>query len=89
MNQLEYSLCLEKTSKIVNTRESNAYLANEGFLKGLVRYIYSNPSQGGLISPGLKADTMAAIIGAVLLDSGDSFSILKKVVGTMGLSWPE
>lgn len=53
----------------VGTKGGNANLASEGRAHGIDAFINKNPSQGSQISPGLMAQTVEAILGAVWLDS--------------------
>jgi ribonuclease-3 len=78
-----------RTNNVVSTRASNAYLAEQGFLRGLDNYVYNNPSQGNFVSDGLMATTMEAILGAVFLESDGNISVFQNVMVFLGLSWPE
>ncbi|OOO05960.1 ribonuclease III [Aspergillus oryzae] len=69
-------------------KASNAFLARTGFQKGLDRYIYVNPSQGGIVSDKVMATTVEAILGAVYIDSGEDIPAVRSVVAKLGLAWP-
>jgi len=62
---------------------SNANLNRVGRLHGIDQYINKNPSQRGAVPPGLMADTVEAILGAVWLDS--DLKSVKRVMTTLGL----
>ncbi|KAL1965858.1 hypothetical protein VTN77DRAFT_4991 [Rasamsonia byssochlamydoides] len=78
-----------KINNIISTKASNAHLADQGFLRGLDKYVYTNPSQGSFVSDGVMATTMQAILGAIFLESSQDISVLQNVVAVLGLSWPE
>ncbi|KAJ0415780.1 ribonuclease III domain-containing protein [Aspergillus carlsbadensis] len=67
----------------------NANLAARGFDLGIDGYIQNNPSQRGIISDGMMATTMEAIIGAVFLDKNRELAAVEPIIAAFGLTWPE
>lgn len=80
---------LGQISHVISEKSSNAYLAQQGFSKGLAECVFANRSQGNTIYPGPMASTVEAIIGAVFNDSEEKMTIVKGVMETLGVSWPE
>ncbi|KAE8164157.1 ribonuclease III domain-containing protein [Aspergillus tamarii] len=78
----------EQINDTHSRKASNAFLARTGFQKGLDRYIYANPSQGGIVSDRVMATTVEAILGAVYIDSGENIQAVRSVAEELGLSWP-
>ncbi|KAL1967213.1 hypothetical protein VTN77DRAFT_3504 [Rasamsonia byssochlamydoides] len=74
--------------KVVSDTGSNENLANVGFQKKLDQFVYTNPSQGGVVSWRVMATTVEAILGAVFMDSAMDIHIVKQVTAVLGLSWP-
>ncbi|KAJ5961551.1 hypothetical protein N7501_006492 [Penicillium viridicatum] len=78
----------EEISKMIAQRASNAYLAKQGFIHGIDKFIVKNPSQFDIM-PKVMATTMEAIIGAVYLDCNQQIQPCVDVMTVLGLSWPE
>ncbi|PKY01684.1 putative RNAse III [Aspergillus campestris IBT 28561] len=76
-------------NKIISERSSNAYLAQQGFSNDLAECVFANQSQGSTIYPRPMASTVEAIIGAVFNDSTEELTTVKRVMETLGVSWPE
>jgi ribonuclease-3 len=76
-------------NNVVSEKSSNAYLAQRGFSNGLAECVYANRSQGNTIYPGPMASTVEAIVGAVSHDSEEKMPVVKGVMETLGVSWPE
>ncbi|KAL2827878.1 ribonuclease III domain-containing protein [Aspergillus pseudoustus] len=74
---------------IVKKLACNAHLTKRGFDLGLDAYIWNNPSQGNVISDGLMATTVEAIIGAAFLANGQALATTTPVITAFGLTWPE
>ncbi|KAL4973078.1 ribonuclease III domain-containing protein [Aspergillus desertorum] len=85
----ERGMSLERISLTISRVAGNKNLAQRGFELGIDKYIYNNPSQGSYISDKLMATTMEAIVGAYFEDQGKEFEALERVVGVLGLGWPE
>lgn len=83
------SRMLGKISEVVSSNLSNDALKRACTVNGLERYIRNNPAQGNIISAGLKATTVEAILGAVYLDSNRDTNTVKDVMSTLGLVWSE
>jgi len=66
-------------------RAADANLAIVGRAKGLDKFVLVNPSQRGLVSVGVMASTIEAIIGAVWLDTDGDLSIVQSVIMELGL----
>ena len=66
---------------------SNSHFATIGRNLGLATCINPNPSQKGAVSPGLIADTVEAIIGAVSMDA--DMQALDGVLERLGLVTPD
>ncbi|KAL3258429.1 ribonuclease III [Aspergillus welwitschiae] len=77
----------EFTSNILQTKASNANLALIGRKMGLDNVVIVNPSQAGMVSDKVMANTVEALIGAVYMDTGSVDSVLP-VLATLGLDWP-
>lgn len=73
---------------MIAQRASNAYLAKQGFIHGIDKFIVKNPSQFDIM-PKVMATTMEAIIGAVYLDCNQQIQPCADVMTALGLSWPE
>jgi ribonuclease-3 len=80
---------LGQINNVVSEKSSNAYLAQRGFSNGLAECVYANRSQGNTIYPGPMASTVEAIVGAVSHDSEEKMPVVKGVMETLGVSWPE
>ncbi|PYH91187.1 ribonuclease III [Aspergillus ellipticus CBS 707.79] len=78
-----------RISNILSEKASNAYLAQQGFSKGLAACVFNNKSQGNNIYAGPMASTLEAIVGAVFKDSNENIAAAKGVMDAMGISWPE
>ncbi|PLN81001.1 RNAse III [Aspergillus taichungensis] len=74
---------------VLSRRSANDYLAQQGFSHGLAECVFANQSQRGTIHPRPMADTVEAIVGAVFNDSGEQMTTVKRVMETLGISWPE
>ncbi|KAL4989589.1 ribonuclease III domain-containing protein [Aspergillus falconensis] len=85
----ERGMSLERISLTTSLVAGNRNLAQRGFDLGIYKYICNNPSQGTFISDKLMATTMEAIVGAYFEDQGRDFEALGRVVGALGLGWPE
>lgn len=73
---------------MIQQRASNAYLAKQGFVLGIDKFIVKNPSQFEIM-PSVMATTMEAIVGAVYLDCNQQIQPCADVMTALGLSWPE
>ena len=65
--------------------KSRGYLAALGESKGLGNHLLLNPCQGGQIMPRTMAAAVAALIGAVLLDSELDITVVKAVMIRLGI----
>ncbi|KAJ5941932.1 hypothetical protein N7516_002100 [Penicillium verrucosum] len=72
----------------IQQRASNAYLADQGFIHGIDKFIVKNPCQCKIM-PNVMATTMEAIIGAVYLDCNQQIQPCIDVMTALGLSWPQ
>ena len=79
---------LGQISNVMSGKSSNPYLAQQGFSHGLAECVFANQSQGNTIYPGPMASTVEAIIGAVFDDSDGQMTTVKRVMETLGISWP-
>ncbi|PYH69420.1 ribonuclease III domain-containing protein [Aspergillus vadensis CBS 113365] len=77
----------EFTSNILQTKASNVNLALVGRRMGLDKVVIVNPSQAGMVSDKVMANTVEALIGAVYLDS-NSVDAVRPVLAAMGLDSP-
>ncbi|OGM50308.1 RNAse III [Aspergillus bombycis] len=73
--------------RLVLVKDGYQAHATRGFQKGLDRYLYVNPSQGGAVSDKVMATTVEAILGAVYIDSGENIQAVRSVVAELGLAW--
>lgn len=64
---------------------TNSNLSKHGLAKGVDAFIRKNPSQGSRVFDNLRATTVEAIIGAVYIDSGYDFAVVRKVIVNLGL----
>ncbi|KAL4998460.1 ribonuclease III domain-containing protein [Aspergillus recurvatus] len=85
----ERDMSLERISQTISQVAANKNLAQRGFDLGINKYILNNPSQGSYISAKLMATTMEAIVGAYFEDQMREFEALERIVGVLGLGWPE
>ncbi|KAH2035403.1 hypothetical protein KXW27_003641 [Aspergillus fumigatus] len=74
-------------NQIVSSTASNPNLAQVGFKAGLESVILINPSQAS-VSPGVMAQTVEAILGAVYLDSQMDVQAVRAVMASLSLGWP-
>lgn len=74
---------------MVSSIASNDNLGRRGFELGLEKFIQGNPAQRGEVSTRTMATTLEAIIGAIFIDSGSSYSVLSDVMARLGLGWPQ
>ncbi|PLB40228.1 putative RNAse III [Aspergillus candidus] len=74
---------------VISTRSCNDYLAQQGSSKGLAECVFANHCQGNTVHRGPMASTVEAIIGAVFKDSDEKLATVKRVMETLGISWPE
>ena len=74
-------------SKTLQTKASNVNLALVGRRMGLDNLVIVNPSQAGMVSDKVMANTVEALIGAVYMDS-NSIDAVRPVLAAMGLDWP-
>lgn len=81
------SFTSEFTSKILQTKASNVNLAMVGRRMGLDKLVIVNPSQAGMVSDKVMANTVEALIGAVYMDS-NSVDAVRPVLAAMGLDGP-
>ncbi|XRM36567.1 hypothetical protein ABZX51_000064 [Aspergillus tubingensis] len=77
----------EYTSNILQTKASNVNLALVGRRMGLDKLVIVNPSQAGMVSDKVMANTVEALIGAVYMDS-NSIEAVRPVLAAMGLDLP-
>lgn len=73
-------------NQIVSSTTSNPNLAQVGFKAGLESVILINPSQAS-VSPGVMAQTVEAILGAVYLDSKMDVQAVRAVMASLSLGW--
>ncbi|GFF52847.1 hypothetical protein IFM51744_07950 [Aspergillus udagawae] len=74
-------------NQIVSSVASNSHLAQVGSKAGLENLILINPSQAS-VSPGVMAQTVEAILGAVYLDSEMDVQAVRAVMAVLSLGWP-
>ncbi|GIJ87013.1 hypothetical protein Asppvi_005912 [Aspergillus pseudoviridinutans] len=74
-------------NQIVSSVGSNPHLAQMGSNAGLENLILINPSQAS-VSPGVMAQTVEAILGAVYLDSEMDVQAVRAVMAALNLGWP-
>ncbi|GIK05201.1 hypothetical protein Aspvir_009305 [Aspergillus viridinutans] len=74
-------------NQVVSSVGSNPHLAQTGSKAGLENLILINPSQAS-VSPGVMAQTVEAILGAVYLDSGMDVQAVRAVMAILNLGWP-
>ncbi|OJI84696.1 hypothetical protein ASPTUDRAFT_532401 [Aspergillus tubingensis CBS 134.48] len=74
-------------SKTLQTKASNVNLALVGRRMGLDNLVIVNPSQAGMVSDKVMANTVEALIGAVYMDS-NSIDAVRPVLAAMGLDGP-
>ncbi|KAF7164604.1 hypothetical protein CNMCM5623_009061 [Aspergillus felis] len=74
-------------NQIVSSVGSNPHLAQMGSNAGLENLILINPSQVS-VSPGVMAQTVEAILGAVYLDSEMDVQAVRAVMAILSLGWP-
>ncbi|GFF29788.1 ribonuclease 3 [Aspergillus udagawae] len=74
-------------NQIVSSVASNPHLAQMGSKAGLENLILINPSQAS-VSPGVMAQTVEAILGAVYLDSEMDVQAVRAVMAVLSLGWP-
>ncbi|RHZ47227.1 ribonuclease III domain-containing protein [Aspergillus thermomutatus] len=74
-------------NQIVSSIASNSHLAQMGSKAGLENLILINPSQT-IVSPGVMAQTVEAILGAVYLDSEMDVQAVRAVMALLSLGWP-
>ncbi|OJJ68385.1 hypothetical protein ASPBRDRAFT_198822 [Aspergillus brasiliensis CBS 101740] len=67
---------------------SKNHLTAVGFNLGLDAFVIVNPAQGRVVSTGVMAETIQALIGAVFIDSGHSVETVRPLVAKLGLGWP-
>ncbi|EAW12147.1 putative RNAse III [Aspergillus clavatus NRRL 1] len=77
-----------KINDVVSPMVSNPNLAAKGFKVGLEQHILANPSQQGLVSHGVMANAVEAILGAVYLDSNLNTQAVRSAMACLGLAWP-
>ena len=81
------SRALETGNNQVANFGSNANLTQIGRTKGLDACVHNNPSAWGVVSNGVMAQTVEAVLGAVWLDSGeDAMGAVRDVMSTLGLT---
>ncbi|KFY31752.1 hypothetical protein V493_00834 [Pseudogymnoascus sp. VKM F-4281 (FW-2241)] len=73
---------------IVQRVVNNANLERVGRRNHIDDLVNRNPSQQGIVSPRIVADTVEAILGAVYLDSGNDIDCVRLVMARIGL-WPQ
>lgn len=74
----------EQGNLIASRDGGNEHLTTRGKELGLDQFINPNPSQKGVVSGKLIADTMEALIGAVEMDGGGE-TALEEVMRTLGV----
>ncbi|KAL3476559.1 hypothetical protein BJX99DRAFT_227639 [Aspergillus californicus] len=79
----------EQIAAVIQNVASNVNLTQRGFALGIDDYVHNNPSQRGVVSAGLMASTMGALLGAVFLDSGEELAAVGVMMVAFGLTWPE
>ncbi|GKZ38559.1 hypothetical protein AbraIFM66950_010841 [Aspergillus brasiliensis] len=83
--------CLPSTSESIDQEikaNSKNHLTAVGFNLGLDAFVIVNPAQGRVVSTGVMAETIQALIGAVFIDSGHSVETVRSLVAKLGLGWP-
>ena len=70
---------------IIQRVANNSNLSMIGRQNGLAAFINTNPSQGGMVSEKILANTVEALLGAAYLDSGNDLNAVKSVMQALGL----
>ncbi|OOF93982.1 hypothetical protein ASPCADRAFT_209230 [Aspergillus carbonarius ITEM 5010] len=74
-------------SDTISSNASNPNLAATGFEKALNNFVIANPAQGRIISKGVMASTVEALIGAVYIDSNLDIKPVRSVIDALELGW--
>ncbi|KAJ5505379.1 hypothetical protein N7453_004336, partial [Penicillium expansum] len=75
-------------SAMIDERAGTGNLHDQGFERGIDKFIVKNPCQSQ-IGRNVMIDTMQAIVGAVYLDCNEQIPPCADVMTALGLSWPE
>lgn len=68
---------------VVSSVGANANLATIGLQHSLDRFVVGSPGSGGVVSAGIMASTVEAILGAAYLDAG--ITAVVQIMRTLGL----